>query len=125
MHSVEPAFLPSSDHRRREPELSFDKWIGEKVADLAALLGLAVLEHQENGEPPRREVKARGAELLSKVVKLALYDKGFHEAAAREGKGELRRRAATSLIEIDDAWLDYLVDEALKMVSGVVRKVTN
>jgi hypothetical protein len=115
------AFLPSPDQRRREPEPSSGKWIGEKVADLAALLGLAVLE----GGQPRGELKAKGTELLAEVVRLALYWRGFHEAAEREGKAELRRRAATSLIEIDESWLDLMVEEALEMAGAVARKVGN
>jgi hypothetical protein len=45
---------------------------------------------------------------------------------ARGGaKAELRRAYETALLTIDDAWLDQLVEEALKMASAVVRKVTN
>jgi hypothetical protein len=92
MHSVEPAYLPSPDQRRREPEPTVERDVfGAKVADLAALLGLAVLEYQEDGKPTRRELKTRGSELLAEVVKLALYWPSFHAVAAREGKLELRR----------------------------------
>jgi hypothetical protein len=122
---LETAVLPAAAQEQRELAPPPEIWIGERVAALAAVLGLAVLEYQEDAKPTRREIKARGAELLAEVVRLALYWRDFHAVARREGKAALRRAYETALLTIDDAWLDQLVEEALKMASAVVRKVTN
>jgi hypothetical protein len=122
MHLVEPAFLPQPQGSSDDMTESAEQHIGMRVASLAALFGAVVL--LQNGNPTP-EAKRRGAELLSELVKLALTWPQFHQIARAEGRAALHKYCATNLAELDEAWLDQLIEEALTAISTVARKVSN
>jgi hypothetical protein len=121
MHLVEAAFLPQP-RKSDDTVESFEHYLGRKVTALAAVLGWVVIECHGK---PTREATVRGAELLAELVTLAIDEPRFHAVARIEGKAELHRQCRMNMVDLDEDWLDELVDEVLAMVTAVAKKVTN
>jgi hypothetical protein len=117
----EAAHLPSPQNARKiapPPE----KWIGDKVARLAATLAYGAI--WQDGKPTR-EVTRRGIEQIAEIVPFMLCFPDFHAVARREGSAELRRHCESNLIELDEAWIDQLIEATLGIVSKIVKKTSN
>jgi hypothetical protein len=86
------------------------------------VLVLAVWAYQDG--KPTRETLIRGSELMAELVPYKMTMANFDTIARREGRAELRRQFAVNLIEYDD-FLDQMVEEALKVMSSLLKAKTN
>jgi hypothetical protein len=112
---------PSTPADARQPAPP-EKWIGDKVARLAATLAYGAI--WQDGKPTR-EVTRRGIEQIAEIVPFMLCFPDFHAVARREGKAELRRHCENNLIELEETWIDQLIEATLGVVSKIVKKTSN
>jgi hypothetical protein len=122
MH-VEPAFLPSPDQRRREPELTVEQGIGSLIATLVGVLERGMRECQNGGLTSA--TKHRAADLITLLVPLRRHWDDFDQLARKHGLAVLREHCKVNLLDLDDDYLAKWIDVALEVMTVTSKRAAN